>query len=415
VAAKPEKEPTYYLLKAGDSKFFDKVPAKQAWYRVTYEEEDFKEDEMNLRDNSFSEEQESIHPQKVSSFLQTFFKTVKPSIIISPKYGLESDEVIDFEFEDDFWKRQLKAYIAQSTDADIQSISSAALLDFGEQSLKAKTLRQISKSVEMELEEEDSQKPLLPLIKKSPNYRNISPSFSLSYSQSLPVLGKEVNQYWEHPKKYRISASIRLIEWPFLKKKTGSVSSLNFKTSYESLVMDFNRTYEAHATDPQAAFEDPEKITETAQFAIQSTQLSAGLAWRFYFPLPILEIEGGTYFSQRSHLLWGEEATSITGNIFSSANKRVADVATLSKFRPYFGAKIAIPYYFSGYKFDCDSRLSNVQVFASLHVFSLDYNPNPAYKVFVKEGSTNNFNPVSLKSNSSKLSLHFMIGAAVEF
>ena len=101
--------------------------------------------------------------------------------------------------------------------------------------------------------------------------------------------------------------------------------------------------------------------------------------------------------------------------MFSPENEIIPDVVDLSSFRPYFGAKVGLPLYFSGYKFSCNSNLRNIHLFAGLRVFPVNFSMNENYDVFIRDAADIDFIPVPLQDGQSEFLFHLMLGGAFEF
>lgn len=415
IQRKPELDAEEVLLGPGEGKFFRGLPHKHAWIIATYLKEDFQGDQILLKEELNLLAGEDNSPRVITDLLDQYFQQIKPHIVFAPVLD-NNDEVIGLESENDQWKNSLKEYLSAQTVASINKSNQTKIVELTEALLSAKALRSVSEKVEKTLDSEDDQKLIYPIIKSSKNFRNVTPLLSVEFSQSLSVIGSGINNFWDKPSNSRASISFRLpFEWQLSRRKSGSYSTVHVKASYESLTLDFNRDFQAFAIDPESAFEEPEAVIPDEQFAIQTTQLGAGLAWKLYFPLPIVEIEGGAFFSHKTRLLWGQDRGQFPRSVFSPENEIIPDVVNLSSFRPYFGAKIAVPFYFSGYKFDCDSKLSNVQIFAGFRMYPVNFVENTNYKVFIKDAALIDFIPIPLQEGQSKFLMHLTIGGAVEF
>lgn len=413
---KPENDPEEVLLTPGETKFFSGLPHKNAWIIATYLKGDFQEDQIIVKEDLNMIATDDTQPRIVTTLLDQFFTEVKPQILFAPKYDDKTDEVTDYVPENNFWQEQLKAYLAQQTTTELTKGEQNKIARETEKLLAVRALRTISESIENNLESEDQQKLIYPIIKASPNFRNATPFLAFEYSQSA-FLDEGISTFWNTQQAHRASLSFRLpFEWQLNKRKSGAFSTLNIKASFESLRLNFNQAdFQAYAIDPGNNFPDPEPVLEGDQFAIQATQLSAGLAWKFYFPLPIIEVEGGAFFSHKTRLLWGQDQGQFPRSLFSPENEIITDVADLSSFRPYFGAKIGIPFYLSGYKFDCDSNLRNAHIFAGFRMYPVDFSKNDNYQVFIRDAADIDFIPIPLEDGQSKFLMHLMIGGAVEF
>ncbi len=413
---KPENESDEYILGPGETKFFRGLPDKNAWIKALYEKGDFQEDQINVKEELNLIASDVDKPRVVTTLLDQFFTQVKPNIIFAPKFDSDTDEVTDFEPENNFWQEQLRAFLAQQTYTKLTKGQQNKIARETVRLLKVRALRTISERIEKDLDDESQQKLIYPIIKASKNFRNITPFLAFEYSQSA-FLNKGINEFWHQQKANRASISFRLpFEWQLNKRNTGAYSTLNIKASFESLTLDFNQdAYQAYAIDPLGTFLEPEQVLPEDQFSIQTTQLSAGLAWKFYLPIPIVEIEGGAFYSHKTRLLWGQDQGQFPRKLFSPENEIISDVVDLSSFRPYFGAKIGIPLYLSGYKFDCDSNLRNLHVFAGFRMYPVDFSKNNNYDVLIRDAADIDFIPIPLEDGKSNFLMHLMIGGAIEF
>lgn len=415
---KPENEPDEIFLAAGETKFMRGLPHKHAWVMATYQRDDFQEDQINLKEQLNLIATDEDKPRIVTTLLDQFFAEVKPQIFFAPKFNSQTDEVTDYVPENDLWQRQLRDYLGKQTITKLTKGEANKIARETERLLAIRALRTISEKIEKNLDSEDQQKLIYPIIKASKNFRNTTPFLAFEYSQSA-FLKEGISQYWNQQQAHRASLSFRLpFEWQFSKRKTGSFSTLNIKASYESLRVDFNQDeFQAYAIDPLNTFLEPrqEQVLPEDQFALQATQLSAGLAWKFYFPLPIVELEAGAFYSHKTRLLWGQDQGQFPRSLFSPENEIITDVVDLSSFRPYFGAKIGIPFYLSGYKFDCDSNLRNIHLFAGIRMYPVDFSMNENYDVFLRDAADIDFIKIPLEEGQSKFLLHLMLGGSVEF
>ncbi len=415
--AKPEDdELEEIILGAGETKFFSGLPHKLSWLKATYLRDDFQGDQIDIKENLNLIATDEDKPRIVTTLLDQFFAQVKPNIVFIPKYDDKTDEVMDYVPENNVWQAQLKDFLNQQTTTSLTKGEANKIARETEQLLIVKALRTISEKVEQNLDSENEQKLIYPIVKASDNFRSITPLLAFEYSQSA-FLKEGVSEFWNEQQAHRASLSFRLpFEWQLNKRKTGSFSTLNVKASFESIRLDFNQDqFQAYAIDPQSAFQEFEQVLPEEQFAIQATQLSAGLSWKFYFPLPIVEIEGGAFFSHQTRLLWGEDQGQFPRTLFSPENEIIPDVADLSSFRPYFGAKIAIPFYFSGYKFDCESSLRNIHLFAGIRMYPVDFTENNRYNLAIRDAADIDFIPIPLQEGKSKFLMHLMIGGGIEF
>jgi len=413
---KPEQELDEVILGAGETKFFSGLPHKLAWIKATYLKDDFQGDQIDIKENLNLIASDENQPRIVTALLDQFFTQVKPSIIFVPKFDDKTDEVMDYVPENSQWQAQLNSFLNQQTTTKLTKGEANKIARETEQLLVVKALRTISEKVERNLESEDEQKLIYPIIKASDNFRSITPLLAFEYSQSA-FLKEGISEFWNQQQAHRASLSFRLpFEWQLNKRKTGSFSTLNVKASFESIRLDFNQEqFQAFAIDPLSAFQEFEQVLPEEQFSIQATQLSAGLSWKFYFPLPIVEIEGGAFFSHQTRLLWGEDQGQFPRALFSPENEIISNVADLSSFRPYFGAKIAIPFYFSGYKFDCESSLRNIHLFAGIRMYPVDFTENDNYNLAIRDAADIDFIPIPLQEGKSKFLMHLMIGGGIEF
>lgn len=413
---KPEQALEEVILSAGETKFFSGLPHKLAWIKATYLKDDFQGDQIDIKENLNLIASDEDKPRIVTTLLDQFFAEVKPSIIFVPKFDEKTDEVVDYMPENNQWQTQLKTYLNQQTTTKLTKGEANKIARETEQLLVVKALRTISEKVERNLESEEEQKLIYPIVKASDNFRSITPLLAFEYSQSA-FLKEGVSEYWNEQQAHRASLSFRLpFEWQLNKRKIGSFSTLNVKASFESIRLDFNQNqFNAYAIDPLSAFQEYEQVLPEEQFSIQATQLSAGLSWKFYFPLPIVEIEGGAFFSHQTRLLWGEDQGQFPRTLFSPENEIISNVADLSSFRPYFGAKVAIPFYFSGYKFDCESSLRNIHLFAGIRMYPVDFTENDNYNLAIRDAADIDFIPIPLQEGKSKFLMHLMIGGGVEF
>ena len=413
---KPADELDEIILGAGETKFFSGLPHKLSWLKATYLKDDFQGDQIDIKENLNLITTDENKPRIVTTLLDQFFAQVKPNIVFVPKYDDKTDEVMDYEPENNVWQTQLKDFLNNQTTTKLTKGEANKIARETEQLLIVKALRTISEKVEQNLESENEQKLIYPIIKASDNFRSVTPLLAFEYSQST-FLKEGVSEFWNEQQAHRASISFRLpFEWQLNKRKTGSFSTLNVKASFESIRLDFNQDqFQAYAIDPQSAFQEFEQVLPEEQFSIQATQLSAGLSWKFYFPLPIVEIEGGAFFSHQTRLLWGEDQGQFPRTLFSPENEIISDVADLSSFRPYFGAKIAIPFYFSGYKFDCESSLRNIHLFAGIRMYPVDFTENNNYNLAIRDAADIDFIPIPLQEGKSKFLMHLMIGGGLEF
>lgn len=412
----PEKDYQEVVLEPGEVKFFSGVPNKQAWIKTIYQKDFFQEDQILAKEDLNLIATDDNQPRIVTTLLDAFFAEVKPKVIFTPKFDDTTDEVIDYVPENRVWQEQLKSFLAQQQISILTKGQQNKIAKETEKLLTIRALRTISKKIEGNIDSEDQELLVYPIVKASKNFRNITPFISLAYSQSI-LLNKGINDYWNQTKSHRASISFRLpFEWQLSKRKNNALSTLNVKASYESLTLDFNQAaFQAYATDPLGAFQEPEIVLPEDQFAIQTTQLSAGLAWKLYLPLPIIELEGGAFFSHKTRLLWGQDQGQFPRKIFKPENEIISDVVSLSSFRPYFGAKIAIPFYFSGYKFDCDSNLRNIHAFAGFRMYPVDFSKTDNYDLFVRDPADIDFIPIPLEDGQSKFITHLMVGIGIEF
>jgi len=415
---KPEAALEEFILGAGETKFVSGLPDKLAWIKATYLRDDFQGDQIDIKENLNLIATDENQPRVVTTLLDQFFAQIKPHIIFVPKFDDRTDEVMDYIPENNVWQTQLRNFLAQQTVTKLTKGEANKIARETEQLLVVKALRTISEKVEKDLESdsEDDQKLIYPIIKASDNFRSVTPLLAVEYSQSA-FLNEGISEFWNEQQAHRFSFSFRLpFEWQINKRKTGSFSTLNVKASFESIRLDFNQDeFQAFAIDPLSAFQEFEQVLPEEQFSIQATQLSAGLSWKFYFPLPILEIEGGAFFSHQTRLLWGEDKGQFPRTLFSPENEIIPNVVDLSSFRPYFGAKIAIPFYFSGYKFDCESSLRNIHLFAGIRMYPIDFRENNNYNVAIRDAADIDFIPIPLQEGRSNFLLHLMIGGGVEF
>lgn len=413
---KPEQELEEVIMSAGETKFFSGLPHKLAWIKATYLKDDFQGDQIDIKENLNLITTDEDKPRVVTTLLDQFFAQVKPTIIFVPKYDDKTDEVVGYMPENNIWQTQLKDFLEKQTTTKLTKGEANKIARETEQLLVVKALRRISENIEQKLDSEDQQKLIYPIIKSSDNFRSITPLLAFEYSQSA-FLKDGVSEFWNRQQAHRASISFRLpFEWQLNKRKTGSFSTVNVKASFEAIRLDFNQDqFQAYAIDPEGAFQEFEQVLPEEQFAIQATQLSAGLSWKFYFPLPIVEIEGGAFFSHQTRLLWGEDQGQFPRKLFSPENEIIANVVELSSFRPYFGAKIGIPFYFSGYNFDCESSLRNVHLFAGIRMYPIDFTENDNYNVAIRDAADIDFIPIPLQEGKSKFLMHLMIGGAVEF
>lgn len=411
---KPENDPEELVLTPGETKFLSGLPHKHAWIVATYQRGDFQEDQIIAKEDLNMIVSDDANPRIVTDLLDQFFTQVKPQIMFAPKFNDKTDEVTDYVPENKVWQEQLRAFLAQQN-TNLTKGEQNKIARETEKLLAIKAIRGISEKIEQFIDSEDQQKLIYPIIKASKNFRNVTPFIALEYSQSA-FLNEGISDFWNRQQAHRASVSFRLpFEWQVNKRKSGAFSTLNIKASFESIRLDFNQAdFRAYAIDPGNNFPDPEPVLEGDQFAIQATQLSAGLSWKFYFPLPIVEIEGGAFFSHSTRLLWGQDQGQFPRSLFSPENEIITDVADLSSFRPYFGAKIGIPFYLSGYKFDCDSNLRNAHIFAGFRMYPIDFSMNENYNVFIRDAADIDFIPIPL-DGQSKFLMHLMIGGAVEF
>lgn len=111
----------------------------------------------------------------------------------------------------------------------------------------------------------------------------------------------------------------------------------------------------------------------------------------------------------------GEDQGQFPRTLFSPENEIISNVADLSSFRPYFGAKVAIPFYFSGYKFDCESSLRNIHLFAGIRMYPIDFTENGNYNLAIRDAADIDFIPIPLQEGKSKFLMHLMIGGGIEF
>jgi len=413
---KPENETDEHILGPGETKFFRGLPDRNAWIKALYDKGDFQEDQINIKEALNLIATDVNKPRVVTTLLDQFFTQVKPNIVFAPKFDSDTDEVTNFEPENNIWQEQLRTFLAQQTYTKLTKGQQNKIARETVQLLKVKALRTISEKLEKDLDDESQQKLIYPIIKTSPNFKNITPFLAFEYSQSA-FLNEGINEYWNQQKAHRASISFRLpFEWQLNKRNTGAYATLNIKASFESLTLDFNQdAFQPYAIDPLGTFLEPEQVLPEDQFAIQTTQLSAGLAWKFYFPLPIVEIEGGAFYSHKTRLLWGQDQGQFPRKLFSPENEIISDVTELSSFRPYFGAKIGIPFYLSGYKFDCDSNLRNIHVFAGFRMYPVNFSKNDNYDLFIRDAADIDFIPIPLEDGQSKFLMHLMLGGAVEF
>lgn len=419
IQKKPEQALEEVILGTGETKFFSGLPHQLAWIKATYLKDDFQGDQIDIKENLNLITTDENQPRVVTTLLDQFFAEIKPNIVFVPKFDEKTDEVIDYMPENTIWQVQLKDFLGKQTLTKLTKGEANKIARETEQLLVVKALRTISEKVEKNLESEENeedQKLIYPIIKASDNFRSITPLLALEYSQSA-FLKEGVSNLWNQQQAHRVSLSFRLpLEWQINKNKTGSFSTLNVKASFESIRLDFNQNqFQAYAIDPKSAFQEFEQVLPEEQFSIQATQLSAGLSWKFYFPLPIVEIEGGAFFSHQTRLLWGEDQGQFPRTLFSPENEIIPSVVDLSSFRPYFGAKIAVPFYFSGYKFDCESSLRNIHLFAGIRMYPVDFTENNHYNVAIRDAADIDFIPIPLQEGKSKFLMHLMIGGGVEF
>ena len=413
---KPEENTEEIILLPNETKFFRGLPHKHAWIMTTYLKEDFQGDQIELKEQLNLLSGDENKPRAITNLLDQYFTQIKPQIIFAPKFSNKTEDVISYLPENNEWKSSLKNFLSSQKDTKISKANQSKIINQTEQLLSAKALKSVSKRIEKDLEAEDQQKLIYSLIKNSKNFRNITPFLAVEYAQSLSVLGDGINNFWNQQSTNRASIGFRLpFEWQLSKRKSGSYTTIHLKATFESLTLDFNRAFQGYAIDPENVFEEPEAVLPDEQFAIQATQLGAGIAWKFYFPLPIFELEAGAFFSHKTRLLWGQDKGQFPRSVFNPENEIISDLVDLSSFRPYFGAKVAIPYYFSGYKFDCDSRLRNVQLFAAIRMYPVNFTMNNNYKVFIKDAANIDFIPIPLQDGKSKFLMHLMVGGAIEF
>ena len=412
----PTKESDEYILGPGETKFFKGLPDKNAWVKALYEKGDFQEDQINIKEELNLIATDVDKPRVVTTLLDQFFEQVKPSIVFAPKFNSDTDEVTDYEPENNFWQEQLRAFLAQQTYTSLTKGEQNKIARETVRLLKVRALRTISETVEADLDDEAQQKLIYPLIKGSKNFKNITPLLAFEYSQSA-FINEGINEFWNQQRNYRASVSFRLpFEWQLGRRKTGAYSTLNIKASFESLLFDFNQDeFQAYVIDPEGTFLEPEQVLPEEQLSIQTTHLSAGLAWKFYFPVPIVEIEGGAFYSHSTRLLWGTDQGQFPRRLFSPENEIIPDVVDLSSFRPYVGAKIGLPLYLSGYKFDCNSSLRNIHLFAGVRIFPVNFSMNENYDVFIRDAADIDFIPVPLQDGQSEFLFHLMLGGAFEF
>ncbi|MEM6321825.1 MAG: hypothetical protein AAF960_29460 [Bacteroidota bacterium] len=412
----PTNEPEEILLSPNEEKFFSGVPDKSAWLVATYQRGDFQEDQINVKEDLNLIATDENQPRIVTTLLDQFFEEVKPQINVVPQYDNETDEMIGYQPENNVWKKQLRDFLAKQTVSTLTKGEQNKIANETEKLLTIRAIRAISEQIEPKVDDESKQKLIYPIVKASKNFRNTTPFLAVELSRSA-FLTEGINEYWNQQTAYRASMSFRLpFEWPLGKRKTGAFSTLNIKASYEVLTLDFNQTdFRAFAIDPENAFMEPEQVFPEEQFALQATQLSAGLAWKFYFPLPIFEIEAGAFYSNQTRLLWGEDQGQFPRSLFNPENAIISNVVDLSSFRPYFGAKVGLPFYFSGYKFDCDSNLKNAHVFAGFRMYPVDFSKNDNYNVFIRDATDIDFIPIPLEDGQSTFLMHLMLGLAVEF
>ena len=412
---KPENDYEEIVLEPEEIKFISGIPHKQAWIKTLYQRDYFQEDQILAKEDLNLITTDENQPRIVTTLLDQFFAQIKPQIIFVPIFD-SNDQVEGYVPENNVWQEQLKSFLAQQTFTSLTKGEQNKIARETEKLLTIRAIRTISKKIEAEIDNEDQQLLVYPIVKASDNFRNITPFIALEYSQSA-FLNPGINEFWNSSSINRASISFRLpFEWQLNKRKNGSLSTLNIKASYEVLTLDFNQAdFQAFAIDPQSIFPEPEMVLPEDQFSIQATQLSAGLAWKFYFPLPIVEIEGGAFFSHQTRLLWGQDQGQFPRRIFNPENEIINDVVSLSSFRPYFGAKVGIPFYFSGYKFDCDSNLRNIHVFAGFRMYPVDFGRTDAYQVFIRDAADIDFIPIPLEDGQSKFLMHLMLGGAIEF
>ncbi len=410
----PGEEVQELILPSGQVKLFKGLPHKDSWIVVAYLQDDFQGDQIDLKEqvNQLAGEEASAHA--ITNLIEQFYTQFKPTINFAPKVSSKTGEVVDYVQENDSWQDQLKVFLSES-DLKISKANQTKVIKKNEQILNSKALRNISTYVEKDLYNPANQKLIYPIIKSSKNFRNITPLLSLEYAQSITKTGG-LNEYWKDQSANRISLSARLpFEWQLSTRKSGSFSTIHVKASYELLSFDWNRVHPVLALDPENPLNEPEAVLPEEQFSFQTTQLSAGLAWKLYFPLPIVELEGGAFFSHKTRLLWGEDSGQFPRKIFSPENEIISKLADLNAFRPYIGAKLAIPYYFSGYKFDCDSRLRNVQLFGSFRMYPVNFTSNDKYQIFIRDNNSSDLLKAPLLEGNSKWLMQIMVGAAVEF
>jgi len=403
-------------LSAGEIKRLNGLPHRQAWLLTTYPKENFEDDQIDLKEQLNLVTDSDLRAQTVTDILDKYFTEKKPQITFVSTFDNGTDEITAYEPKSNQWKNSLDNFLSDQQELNLNRLQQNEIISLTEQLLTARALRSVSKKIEEHPNSEDQQKLIYPIIKKSKNFRRVSPRVSLSYSQSLPFLKEGINTYWHQQKNHQVDLSFRLpLEWQFMKRNSAFFSNLHIRASFESLLLDFNRNFEAFAINPESVFEEPELVEPSEQFALQTTQLSTGLVWKFYFPLPIIELEGGTFIRNKTRLLWGEDQGKFPASVFSPKNEIIADITHLSNFRPYFGARVGIPFYFSGYQYDCDSRLRNIHLFAGFRMFPVDFSKNENYSVFIRDPAGIDFIPIPLEDGNNKYLMHFMIGGAAEF
>ena len=410
----PSEEVQEFILPPGQVKFFKGLPHKDSWIVAAYLQDDFLGNQIDLKEQINQFGGENATARAITDLIEQFYEKNKPKISFVPKVSSKTGEVMDYVQENDAWQEQLRTFLAES-DLNISKANQTKIIKKNEELLTAKALRSVSAYVEKDLYGSANQKLIYPVVKASKNFRSITPFLSLEYAQSITKTGG-LNDYWKDQSANRISLSVRLpFEWQLNARKSGSFSAIYLKASYELLSFDWNREHPVLALDPENPLNEPEAVLPEEQFAFQTNQLSGGLAWKLYFPLPIVELEAGTFFSHKTRLLWGEDSGQFPRKIFSPENEIISDLADLNAFRPYFGAKLAIPYYFSGYKFDCDSRLRNVQLFGSFRMYPVNFSPNDNYKVFIRDINSPDLIQAPLQEGNSKWLMQIMVGAALEF
>ena len=90
-----------------------------------------------------------------------------------------------------------------------------------EKLLSIRALRTISEKIELDVDGDNQQKLIYPIIKLSKNFRNITPLVGLTYSQSA-FLNEGINEFWNQQKAHRASISFRLpFEWQLSKRRNG--------------------------------------------------------------------------------------------------------------------------------------------------------------------------------------------------